>query len=111
MAERYLVIVRRPYGPGLRTTVAVFADANQASGEMARVQDQVGKSGGWVELASVDDGGRLTPLFRFGGPPGAADASHESARHGAVPARSHGPAADRAAMRPTPRPSAAQAGP
>ena len=70
MGERYLVIIRRPYHRRVRTTVAVFAGADEAYRELARVRERLRPTGGWAELASIDDNGRLTPLCRFGEPPG-----------------------------------------
>ena len=75
MGERYLVIVGRPYYSRVRTTVAVFAGAEEAYRELARVRERLRTTGGWAELASIDDDGRLTPLCRFGAHPVAAEDS------------------------------------
>ena len=60
---RYLLIVGGSDGRRARTSASVFAAHDEAEDEFGRLQGQLARDG-WVELASVDDQGRLRRLRR-----------------------------------------------
>ena len=64
MPDRYLLISGRPDRERVRTSVSVFASREEAKQELARLTDRRGSTRGWVELASIDEEGRLVPLCR-----------------------------------------------
>ncbi len=65
-SPRFLVVVGGTGARRGRSAVSVFGDADEARQEFCRALERVGSTAGWVELASVDDEGRLSRLCRSG---------------------------------------------
>jgi|GEM_PF-5135321 hypothetical protein len=84
MDTRYLLLTGKRRSGHLRTTVSVFTTAAEADAEFGRRRKRLA-AGGWLELVSIDDQGRITPVSRSGGQPGAHAATRRSAGVGSAP--------------------------
>ena len=84
--SRFIVLVGTSDRRRSRGMVSAFADVEEARQEFSRAEERLGATATFVELASVDDEGRLSPLVRSGGhSPPAQAATRRSASTGADP--------------------------
>jgi hypothetical protein len=86
MDHRYLLLSGKRRAGRVRTTVSVYATAGEANAEFGRRRKRLGV-GAWLELASIDDQGRMTAMCRSGDQPPAAPhaATMRSASMGSAP--------------------------
>lgn len=83
--SRFLVLVSSSDERRVRSSLSAFADGDEAMTEFRRTEERLRAVGGWVELASVDDEGRLERLCRAGSQPREEHATSRSASSGAEP--------------------------
>ena len=63
MTLRYLVITGGS-GARLRPRASVYTRIDEATDEFSRLRARLAAKNGWVELASVDERGRVVPMHR-----------------------------------------------